>query len=343
MGNITEPPNEPHSPRSNPALAHERFFQLVRDSGKEVLKSDEGAHIIRFKRELVLSLFLKHGHFWNEIQSMREKWNINASKQLVPSGVWCPYPMPLPNERDLGQWTREINALRDRTIPQRYLNCSVDWHRFIPACVLYNPPEDELIEFAYFAGLSPTAPRPMSPEEEEAMGDDWNLLMVAPPTVHLRDASKEALAETWHFRAILQRIGDRYLKPQGIDIWDLYYEVRKDSPDIAATYAEMHRSNLPKLYIRVEEWTTESDVRNAFRLIRQTQPKARKGGRPKLDSLLAVQCAVLYDRHNHRDPEDSRRWRWTFEKLAEQFGLESKKTAKRHVELGREILAKTRV
>lgn len=343
MGNITEPPAGPHTARQNPLQAHERFHQQLRDLGRKILDSDEGAQIIRFKRELVLDLFLRRGGFWDEIQAMRKRWNIEASKQLVEPGVWCPYPVDPRGWAERDQWIREINALWNRTIPQRYLNRSVDWHRFIPACILYDPPDDELIDFAYFAGPTPTTPLPVSPEQQEAMGDDWNLSMIAPPIVSLADASEVRSAEIWFYRTMLDRIGEDYLKPRGIDIWELFEKVWKSSRDLWAKRSELESSNSPKLYIKVEEWTTENDVRNAFRLICQTQPARRKRSKPTVDPLLAVQCAILHDRHNGPLAADGRRRKWAYERLKEVFDLKSSRAAKAHVETGRRILKNSRV
>jgi hypothetical protein len=336
MGNIVESPDGSDNSRPNPLLAREHFHQRLRDAGERVLPSDEGAQIIRFKNELVLDLFLRRGDFWAEIEAMRKKWRIEASTQLVPANIHTPWPVDPAtwDKRQRRQWLDDIFELIVRVIPERYLENTVDWRRFIPACVLYDPPDNRLIEFAFFGGPYPEAPL------EEGMGDDWHLLMIAPPVKRLTDPGKAALREKWLYETIMQEIGQRYLERLGIDIWKLREEVLESSPDILKAYGEMRDENPPRLYIDVREWTTENDVRNAFRLIRQTQPTAQKGGTPKRDPLVAVQCAILYDRHNQRESEDSRQWRWTHKKLAEQFGLKSKEAAKRYVELGREILKK---
>jgi hypothetical protein len=58
--------------------------------------------------------------------------------------------------------------------------------------------------------------------------------------------------------------------------------------------------------------------------------------------LIAVQCAVLYDRHNSEDSTDKRRRKWTYRRLAEEFGLASARAARDFVNLGREICEKVR-
>jgi hypothetical protein len=63
----------------------EPYFDLLRAAGVEILKSDEGERIMRFKRGLVLDLFLRRGDFWAEIEGFRARWGIKAVSGF-PSG-----------------------------------------------------------------------------------------------------------------------------------------------------------------------------------------------------------------------------------------------------------------
>jgi hypothetical protein len=341
MGSVAEPPDRSESQRTNPLLAQERFFGRLRDRGHQILESDEGAEIVRFKRELVLSLFLKCGNFWSEIEAMRQRWQIEASEQLVPADLHGPYPVDPEGWDESWQWMTEINDIIDRVIPPRYVRALVEWNAFIARCILYDPPATALVEFAYFAGPHPVAPYPAPREAQKAMSERGvRLMMVAPPIESLADPSEARQIEAWLYRTMMQRIGERYLEPLGLDIWELYREVWESSPDVRAELVEMQKQNTSKLYIDVSETTTENDVRNAFRLIRQTQSAGNKGGKPKLDPLVAIQCAVLYDRENGPDPADGRSKKWTYPSLKKQYGLRSDRAAKYHIERGREILAK---
>ena len=73
-------------------------------------------------------------------------------------------------------------------------------------------------------------------------------------------------------------------------------------------------------------------------MIREVQPY--NGTKTRRASLVAVQCAVLHDRHNLREPEDRRRRRWNYTRLADRFGLSSARVASDYVALGREILSR---
>lgn len=343
MGSVAEPSDQPDPGRPNPLLARERFFERIRDSGDEVLKSDEGAQIVRLKHELVLDLFLKRGSFWDEIEAMRLRWHIEASASLVPKGMYMPYPNDpeVWDSKERRHWSREVRDFTGRVVSRRHAGESLDWERFVSACILYDPPSAGLVEFAYFGGPCPSMPYPASDEAQEAMLErGGHLMMEAPPIKYLADPTEARLIEAWLYTTVLERIGERYLEPLGLNIWDLYREVWESSSDVHAELAERNRQNAPKLYIDVSETTTENDARNAFRLIRQTQSIGRKGGKPKLDPLIAVQCAVLYDLENDPDPADRRRKKWTYASLSEQCGLRGIRAAKYHVERGREILAK---
>jgi hypothetical protein len=95
--------------------------------------------------------------------------------------------------------------------------------------------------------------------------------------------------------------------------------------------------------IIVDEHTTEADVVRAFRGIKAAYNLRNPGGRPPIDKLTAIQCAVLYDDYNGADPDDGRFWRWTYKKLAAKFrtlGVKNERSAVEHVKRGRALLRK---
>jgi hypothetical protein len=168
--------------------------------------------------------------------------------------------------------------------------------------------------------------------------------MLAPPIRTLRDGVKTELIERWFWRQVIKRIGERFLEPAGLDIREMMRTVMEDSPDLFVKHKELYDQEAPERhYIVVDEKTTDSDVRRAFRLISATLPERPEEGAPQRDRLIAAQCAILYDRHNEPDPSDGRKKSWTYPKLAEEFGLKSRRAAKEYVETGRDLLKKTRV
>ena len=168
--------------------------------------------------------------------------------------------------------------------------------------------------------------------------------MLAPPIRTLRDGLKTQFIERWFWRQVIERIGERFLEPAGLDIRDMMRTVMEDSPDLFVQCKELYDQEAPERhYIVVDEKTTGPDVQRAFRLISATLPERPEKGAPQRDPLIAAQCAILYDRHNESDPSDGRKWSWTYPKLAEEFGLKSKRAAKEYIEIGRELLKKTGV
>jgi hypothetical protein len=168
--------------------------------------------------------------------------------------------------------------------------------------------------------------------------------MAMPPIATLRDAHKAESIESWYWQKIIDEIGERYLKPQGLDTKEILLKVMRDTPDLLRRREELRNRETPRRhYITVGAYTTEADVKRAFRLISATLTERPEKGAPKRDPLIAAQCAILYDRHNQPDPTDGRKKSWTYPKLAEEFGLKSGGAAKRYIEIGRELLKKDRV
>lgn len=319
-----------------------------------VLQSDEGNRIVRFKRKLVLDLFLRRGRFWEEIKEMRERWEVEATPRPPSSTQIIIRP-----EKAAGSnknfYEDELTELRERVIPLRYSEAIRDWElpggpgnnwmrweRFLSLCVMNDPPETGLIRFADYNNPRPTALPPIRSErseEQRAMKEQhyWPLRMVAPPVKMLEDPDTAVRGESWLHLTLIAKVQER-LHEEGlkIDLTAMFEQERLEQE----TFREVFKTYPPShgLYIEVNEWTTWNDVENAFRLIRQRSPGPQEGGAPGRDPLVALQCALLYDRHNSTDPEDGRVKTWTYKLLSEELGLKSPRAAREHVELGRSIL-----
>lgn len=206
------------------------------------------------------------------------------------------------------------------------------WEDFLSACVLYDPPEDQLLEFASYGDPEPTVfsgGRLPTKANLEGLPE-----MVDPPIRSLADLMG---AKDWYWHRVLDHIGAKYLEPWGVDVQALLETVMWEVPGLYEEHLETYRRYSRRYYIEVAEHTTREDVEKAFHMIRSIEPPKRN--KPPRDRLTAVQCAILHGDHNARDPEDRRRWRWTFEKLADKFGLQGARAAKDYVKLGKQILA----
>jgi hypothetical protein len=324
--------------------------------------SDVASRIDRFKRSVVFDLYLQDGPAWNEIRAARERWAISPTVRLPPERHMLNRYYPesgWPKEYDAegeqtrewaelaDRWSVELHTLARRLVPERYRPNPIDesgWTVFLSACVLYDPPETALLSFAELGGPHPLG---VSPADERWRGFGHPPhAMLAAPIRTLRDGDKSMLVEGWFWRQVLEAIGKRFLEPASMNIREMMREVLDSSPSLLKRYQELREQETPaRHYIAVDEETTETDVRRAFRLIAATLPERSDKGPPRRDPLTALQCAILYDRHNAKGLEDGRRRRWSYERLAEEFGLGSGETRKAkkqvaadYVALGRKLL-----
>jgi hypothetical protein len=245
----------------------------------------------------VASLYLQDGPFWEAVREMRVKWNVQP-QTMVPSGDDAYTNMPLdqlyqPKKilRALHSgWDADLRSLISRFVPD--LLVRVGWHNFFGACVMCDPPDDRLPEFAEFDRLWPSPFWPVVDCEDDEIDASKVHSMIAPP---------------------IERVLKESYEPGGV-----FMEYR----------------------IVVDEDTKEKDVVNAFRAIKAACDISNPGGRPRLDRLIALQCAVLYDDYNSTDPEDRRRRVWTYKKLADKFrqlGVKNARSAEEHVKYGRDL------
>lgn len=117
-------------------------------------------------------------------------------------------------------------------------------------------------------------------------------------------------------------------------------DVMRSCPEILEEKTQRDRDNKRRCYIEVGRHTRRDEVDGAFSMITSQRKNKNPGGRPPIDDLTAVQCAILYDDHNGIDPEDGRFRLWTHKKLASKFaeyGVRNERSAEEHVKRGREL------
>ena len=333
--------------------------------------SDVAPYIKRFKSNVVVDLFLQQGAVWEEIRAVRERWAISPTVQVPPETrhKWHNFHVPehgWPDAHDAegkqtsewvelsSRWSVELYTLARRLVPEPYRPKPIDetgWAVFLSACVLYDPPEAErgLLRFAELGGPWPLG---LSPADESwrSFGHPPRAMLSAPVRT-LRDGDISEAIEGWFWRQVIKEIGKKFLEPAGLDIHEMMLDVLKNSQALHDQRKELREQHTPaRHYIAVYEETTSDDVQRAFGLISNTLPERSKKGPPRRDPLVALQCAVLYDRHNGKDPEDRRRQLWSYERLAEEFGLgagETQKAKKQvaadYVALGRRLLEESQV
>lgn len=317
--------------------------------------SEASARLRRFKRNLVADLFTQQGKFGELVQELRVAAKITPIVGIPPEDTFVHYP-PLQLEQAGGEgqqlfrylWISQMHKFRDVVVPQVYrtsYELSRSWITFLSACLLYDPPETDLLRFARYAD-----PVPLPSEDDKAQANDPEtekkaLEVPVLPIEWLQDPQKAIDDAHWYRDAIIDEIGKQFLEPLGLDIQEMYETVVHRIRDygtkpwtLGHKYVDRQLANEHKPYIFVTEETTEDDVKKAFRSIRASQQQRGRGGRPTRDRLVAIQCAVLYDRYRSMDSTDKRRRNWTYESLAKEFDLDSADAAEDYVNLGRKLM-----
>jgi hypothetical protein len=119
-----------------------------------------------FKNDLVAELFLRQGRFWALVRHARDQWEINAQVGIPPGGNDVLLPQVADGLPDRGSkewfrlrsdWLESLSEVLG-VVPFKYhVSASVEWDKFASACVLYDPPDTGLLEFAEYGNHYPQA------------------------------------------------------------------------------------------------------------------------------------------------------------------------------------------
>jgi hypothetical protein len=337
--------------------------QQVREE-PTVYDSRAFSRLQRFKQGLVLDLFLQRDLFWELVRQLRKERGIAASVQLPPEAAesWMALMPLLPSDapeypgykaaaadkvdfyRFADRWSEDIGSILSAVLPdelRHFLDYRVvEVHhfynrehlsKFCAACVLYDPPETKLREFARYHD-PPAYPANSLPEASSLTTKHVKMRMSA---IEERSIGNEELRQQQRFyESLLLKIDER-LTPQGIDLRSIIEDIHREHPELKR---ELSKELDKRFYINVDEHTTERDAVRAYRTIASSWPRLPAGTKPQRNQLIAVQCAIFHDRHNKTDASDKRRHLWTYKRLAEEFSLASAQAAKDHVKLGRKLL-----
>jgi len=240
-------------------------------------------------------------------------------------------------------WKRDLIRILEQVVPERYRgglphgNIEYQaWQNFIAACVLYDPPEEELLEFARFCDPPPygvVLPR----NDDEGRDFAREVHMELPPVKTLRDPLTAEAIERQFWNRVFAEVQKRHLEPLGLHINEMVTEVLERCPEILDQRSHNQSLNEHRYYIEVDEHTSPQDVERVRQMI-QSNFRRNRGGKPPLDRLLALQCSILHDEYNVTDPTDRRFRRWTYKRIADEYGLRNARSAEEHVKLGRKLL-----
>ena len=307
------------------------------------------------RREFVIQLYKQRGPFWEAIRDIRARWHVSADTRLperwpitnlypeaAPEGSVDPDSPDYSEESHkawdefLEQWRGDLNSVVDRLVPEklRIKTISPGWQEFVAACVLYQPPATELVAFADYAmpGVEVIlGPTPSAGILERFLDErERPRTMVLPPIRQIRDPREDRADEARYWSDILRTVWELYIRPQGVGFEEMLFtaleseNLQNKNDERSGNKPPAHG---PHYYIEIDEFTTEDDVRRAFRMLSAAQESRPRSGRPRRDRLTCVEAAVLHDNYN-----------WTYEQLAERYDWNDETLASKYVKDGRAIL-----
>jgi hypothetical protein len=318
-----------------------------------VLPSSAEEEIRAHKSGMLISLHQRRGRFWELVKDLRQQRQITPKKgvpeanpPLIGPNPYLPEGGPEdPHEQDPkaalnedpeaaltamfrhGQWSiawqRDLQKILNEILPDKYhYNESLPrWRRFVAACVIYNPPDDQLLNFIALGG-----PEPIEhyvdriPDESEEVPR-----MLAPPIRTLKDL-REHIEGPWGLVLYWYR---ELLESSDIDPDELHIVLAKLDPALEERYRRSLREAADRIFIEYDSTRSRRDYENAFKMLESTVESRCRKGRPRRDEIIAYQCAVLHDQCE-----------WTYERITEHFHFGSIDTVERYVEDGREAAEK---
>jgi len=284
-----------------------------------------------YKRELVIQLLQQRGLFWKAISAMRTRWNASPTTGLPDNPKKLrilALPPPGVGRRDTpeaqrvdAKWRGELSDIARAVVPQLLLGSGpsfldYDWVRFLSVCVLFDPPDERLEEFAQLGPFLAVSPLPSG-----------SASMAAGPVKVMHDPYEERGVAERAWSLIFEAVFELYLEPQGLARDDVLQKIHEARPEIRETRDQEWHDLRLRTYIEVNENTTWEDVKAAFKMIDDAREERPKTGRPKRDRLRCVQCAILHDQNG-----------WTYEQIAQRYAWPDYTLASKYVADGRKIL-----
>jgi hypothetical protein len=196
--------------------------------------SEASARLRRFKRNLVADLFTQQGEVGELVRRLRDKAKIIPIVP-VPPPVDTTVHYPSHKLEQVGGenqqllrslWLSSMVTYQDRVIPQVYrtsYDLSVAWTKFLSACLLYDPPETELLEFASYADPFPVAFD--TDERDRGSATEQFSDAAVLPIVRLQDPYRARDDAHWYRaiigRSLLQSVLDSILQDDDLKVQKL--------------------------------------------------------------------------------------------------------------------------
>ena len=187
--------------------------------------SESNKRLSKFKRDLVAGLFAQHGVFHEHVKALRGAFNITPIVQVPPLVKTIHFPSHELEQADnfvreqfRHLWMSQVLALRNEVVPQAYRQ--QNWTKFLSACLIYDPPDTELLAFADHGDAVDAT----SNSAKSAAGSGTNHSSHAPtlPIEHIPDPTRLRDETLWYYRTAIYEIGKHFLQPMVLDILEMF-------------------------------------------------------------------------------------------------------------------------
>jgi hypothetical protein len=287
-----------------------------------------------FKDGLTAQLYLQRGIFWDAVRELRERRGITAETGLPPSGenvaglIFPETPSKGDFLRRYDEWTADLRRIEQRCVPARFRE-SAEWSEFISACVLFDPPLEDLDTFTRHGDL-----RYINREAHGARGERAPMRAMAPLRWAIADEKAFEEVHFWLFERVLEELGERYLEPAGIDLEESLDEIL-DTTKLNKLYHAKKNSLRREWHIVASDGVNANDIKKAADRIPAVREARSSGGRASRNPVAAIQCAAFYDDDSAGvgAPKSTKR-----RLLAEQYALPENEV-KHYVKFGRGLIS----
>jgi hypothetical protein len=270
-----------------------------RRGNAEAFAASTAKRIQEVKNWLMLEVATQSGAFWEQVRETRARWAVQAPTKLSPKDINLLYPERLRRSQaeDLEQyvydshnWDRDLGRLSSwLAVPglERYRE-DVDWRPFMSALVLYQPPLDTLLEFAEYGGAVRRTPE----YKREGQGS-LDPKLVDPLIHELQHPYAVEGACRHYYETLLEEIGERYLKPRGLDIQAIRAEVLRDGPleeDVQERVRQLPRD----LYVEVPDESSVDELRTAVQNAASMRKEIEVADTPRASKSVLTRVELAY-------------------------------------------------
>jgi hypothetical protein len=272
------------------------------------LPSSGDYRVRQAKRRLVLDILLRRGAAWKHVRDVRERWRVEAHTRMPPPYHCSEYTPellgPRPEEEfgeeaeqlhtTFEEWRTALARLYKAVVPEEaryseYLNSG--WGVFLSMCVLFDPPDTRLVDFAEAFRLEGSNVHPRG-----------GVRMSNPPIVWRCDSNEVEVTWMEFYEGLLGALLEKYIHPQGVTTEEAMRSIREENSELYERWRQRLHNNESRPFIEVQHYHTREDVESAFLVLSARHQARPTTGRKKRDELTAVRSM----RHSARPSQPPR-------------------------------------